>query len=361
LAAVGSVAVVAACQGVVPFGAATVTDTPAANPARSLAAAATFVQQGGAALVDIDYSKIEISAQQLAPTVFALTGSPGIDPGHPEAAGGRIGLLTTPDAILLVDAQYAPLTDKVIAAVRTISSAPIRFLVNTHEHPDHVGGNANFARLGALILARDEERADLAQTLPPAVASLIDQKLLQALQAASGNQDDPLRLPAATFGADGHLTLYVAGEAVELIPLPSSHTHGDTLVRYATADVMMIGDVYRNYGYPFVDPVHGGSTSGILKALDVITGLAGPNTQLVPGHGGIVRTADIPPHREMIITVQSLVKQLVDQGKTLQDVLAAKPTADYDASVPGGTTPVPGGGTTADRFVSTIYNELRAG
>jgi glyoxylase-like metal-dependent hydrolase (beta-lactamase superfamily II) len=361
LAAISSVAVVAACQGVVPFGAATATSTPVANPARSLAAAAAFVQQGGAALVDIDYSKIEISAQQLAPTVFALTGSPGIDPGHPEAAGGRIGLLTTPDAVLMVDAQYAPLTDKVVAAVRSISSAPIRFLVNTHEHPDHVGGNANFARLSALILARDEERADLAQTLPPQVASQIDQKLLQALQAASGNQNDPLRLPAATFGADGHLTLNLNGETVELIPLPSSHTHGDTLVRCASADIMMIGDVYRNYGYPFVDPVHGGSTSGILKALDLIASLAGPNTQLVPGHGGIITTADIPRHREMIVAVQARVKQLVDQGKTLKDVLAAKPTADYDASVPGGTTPIPGGGTSADRFVGTIYNELRAG
>jgi len=180
-------------------------------------------------------------------------------------------------------------------------------------------------------------------------------------QAVLETVDDPLRLPAATFGADGHLTLYLSGEAVELIPLPSSHTHGDTLVRYATADVMMIGDVFRNYGYPFVDPVHGGSTSGILKALDLITSLAGPNTQLVPGHGGIITKADIPRHREMIVAVQARVKQLVDQGKTLQDVLAAKPTADYDASIPGGTTPIPGGGTAADRFVSTNYNELRAG
>jgi glyoxylase-like metal-dependent hydrolase (beta-lactamase superfamily II) len=311
-------------------------------------------------LVDLDYSKIEITAQQLAPNVYALTGSAGVDPGHPEAAGGRIGLLTTPDAVLIVDAQYAPLTDKVVAAIRNISSAPIRFLVNTHEHPDHVGGNANFARLGALILARDETRADLAQTLPPTVASLIDQKLLQALQAASGNQNDPLRLPTATFGAGGRLTLNLGGETVELIPLPSSHTRGDTLVRFAAADVMLMGDVYRNYGYPFVDPVHGGSTSGIVNALDLIASLAGPNTRLVPGHGGIITTADIPPHREMIVTVQSRVKQMVDQRKTLQDVLAARPTSDYDAAVPGGATPIPGGGTSADRFVSTIYNELSA-
>ncbi len=351
-----------ACGGESAASSTTATKTSSVAPGGSVtaAAAAAFIQQGGAALLGLDYSKIEIHSEQLTQSVYALTGSAGVDPGHPEAAGGRIGVLTGPDGILVVDAQYAPLTDKVVDAIRKVGSAPIRFVVNTHEHPDHTGGNANFAHLGALVLGREEERADLAQTLPQAAASAIDPALLRALQTAAGEQSDPARLPAATFGAEGRQTLRLNGETVELIPAPSSHTHGDTIVRFANADVMMIGDVYRNYGFPFVDPIHGGSTSGILKALDLVSSLAGPDTKLVPGHGGIVGKADIAPHREMIVSVQARVKQLLDQGKSLEEVLAAKPTAAFDASVPGGTTPLPGGGSSADRFVGTIYAELQA-
>jgi glyoxylase-like metal-dependent hydrolase (beta-lactamase superfamily II) len=331
------------------------------NPgASALAAAAAAIQQGGAALVGIDYANIEILTQQLAANVYALTGSPDIDPGHPEAAGGRVGVLVGPDGVLLVDAQYAPLTDKVVAAVQQLSSAPVRFLVNTHEHPDHTGGNANFARLGALILAREEERQDLAQPLPPAVSDAVGADLLQALQTAAGSATDPLRLPVVTYSAGGQ-QIRLNGETVDLIAVPSSHTRGDTMVRFENADVMLIGDFYRNYGYPFVDTLHGGSTNGILQAVDLVASLAGPNTKLVPGHGGIVTVGDLQPYRDMVVAVQGNIQQLVDQGKTLQDVLDAKPTAAYDANVPGGTTPLPGVGSSADRFVSTIYAELKAG
>ncbi len=331
--------------------------SPGAASTNALAAAAAAIQQGGAALVGLDYASIDISTQQLASNVYALTGSADIDPGHPDAAGGRIGVLVGPDGVLLVDAQYAPLTDKVVAAVQQLSSAPIRFVVNTHEHPDHAGGNANFARLGALILAREEERQDLAQALPPAVSNAVGSELLQALQTAAGNAADPLRLPAITYSG-GSDQIRLNGETIDLISAPSSHTHGDTIVRFENADVMLIGDFYRNYGYPFVDTLHGGSTNGILQAIDLVTSLAGPNTKLVPGHGGIVTVADLAPYREMVVAVQDTVHQMVDRGMTLQDVLDGKPTASYDASVPGGTTPLPGVGSSADRFVSTIYSEL---
>jgi glyoxylase-like metal-dependent hydrolase (beta-lactamase superfamily II) len=333
--------------------------SPGSNGASALAAAVAAIQQGGAALVGIDYANVAILTQQLAPNVYALTGSPDVDPGHPEAAGGRIGVLVGSDGVLLVDAQYAPLTDKVVAAVQQLSSAPIRFLVNTHEHPDHTGGNANFARLGALILAREEERQDLAQPLPPAVSGAVGAELLQALQTAAGSAADPLRLPVMTYSAGGQ-QIRLNGETIDLIPVPSSHTHGDTIVRFENADVMLIGDFYRNYGYPFVDRLHGGSTSGILLAVDLVTSLAGPNTKLVAGHGDIVNAADLAPYRDMVVAVQAIIQQMVDQGMTLQDVLDAKPTAAYDASVPGGTTPLPGVGSSADRFVSTIYTEIKA-
>jgi len=305
--------------------------------------------QGAAALQGIDYAKIAIAAEKLAGNVFALTGSPGVDPGHPEAAGGRIGVLTGSDGVLIVDAQYAPLSGRVVAAIKGFSPAPIRFLVNTHEHPDHTGGNANFAHLGALILARQETRAELAQPLPAGILG------------DAANVTDPLRLPAVTYGASGPVTLHLNGETVLLLPAPSSHTDGDTIVWFQSADVLLIGDFYRNYGYPFVDPAHGGSTTGIVQALDLVSGLSGGTTKLVPGHGGIAARADLAPYRELVVTVQGTVKQLVEQGMSLQEVLAAHPTVRFDASVPGGTVPIPGVGTSADRFVSTIYAELKAG
>jgi cyclase len=246
----------------------------------------------------IDYAKIDILTEKLAPGVYALTGSPGGDPGHPEAAGGRIGLLVGAEGVLMVDAQYAPLTEKVVAAIRKLSPAPIRFLVNTHEHPDHTGGNPNFAKMGALLFSREEARQALDQPPPPAVAAAVG-------NAASFT--DPARLPTVTYGDGSPVKIRLDGETVDLIPVPAAHTDGDTIVRFETADVMMIGDFYRNFGYPFIDPSHGGSFNGVLEALDIVMKLAGPNTKLVPGHGTIVAKDEIPPYRDMILNVRANV------------------------------------------------------
>jgi cyclase len=333
----------------------------AANvPPAVAAAAAAAIQQGAAALRGIDYSKIDLRTDPLAANLYALSGSPGVDPGHPEAAGGRVAILTGSDGVFMVDAQYAPLSDKVAAAIARVTRAPVRFLVNTHFHPDHTGGNAYFARRGALIFSREEERKALPQPLPGVITNSIDPAILNAYQAASGDWTDPSRLPVITYGAGTQQTVRLNGETIHLVPAPTSHTDGDTVVWFESADVMVVGDFYRNYGYPFVDPSHGGSTSGILAAVDLVSSLAGAKTKLLPGHGGIVAVADLPAYREMILTVQGRVKDLFDQGRSLQEVLDAKPTASYDAVVPGGTTPVPGIGSSADRFVTTIYTEAKA-
>jgi glyoxylase-like metal-dependent hydrolase (beta-lactamase superfamily II) len=303
----------------------------------------------------IDFARTEILTQRIAPNFYALTGSPGTDPGHPEAAGGRIGALVGPDGVLLVDAQYASLTDKVLAAVKAINGGPIRFLINTHEHPDHTGGNQNFARDGTLIFARDEVRTALEQPVPPAVASAIG-------KAAS--LTDPLRLPTVTYGLGPPVKIHFDGETIDLIPLGPAHTDGDTIVRFETIDVMMIGDFYRNFGYPFVDPTHGGTIRGILAAIDLVMTLAGPKTVLVPGHGTVISRADLAPYRDMIVKTRDRVRQMINDGKSLNDVLGAKLTAPYDAAVPGALTPLPplplGFRTSADRFIATLYNELKA-
>src|SRR5580658_5135391 len=293
----------------------------------------------------IEYAKIEILTEKIAPNLYILSGSAGADPGHQDAAGGRIGVLAGPDGILLVDAQYAQITGKVVAAIRKISPEPIRFLVNTHVHGDHTAGNANFAKMGALIFAREELREEMLR--PPAAGNAAPAR-------------DPARLPVVTYGMGDPVKLRLNGEIVDLIPVRAAHTGGDTMVRFENADAIMIGDFYRNYGYPFIDTNNGGTLKGALEALDETMKLAGPNTRLIPGHGTIINRADIIPYRDMILAVQARVQQMISQGKSQQEVLAAKVTAPYDAKVPGGLLPA-GAGTSADRFVSMVYSQLKGG
>jgi glyoxylase-like metal-dependent hydrolase (beta-lactamase superfamily II) len=306
---------------------------------------ATIAQAQG-----IDFDKTTFTVQQLAPNVYALTGSPGTDPGHPEGAGGRIGFLAGPDGVLMIDASYAPLAPKALAAIRKVTPAAIRYLVDTHSHPDHTGGNPFFAQQGALILAREETWQDLNRPPPPALLAAIG-------RAAS--YTDPARLPGLTYGPNSTLKIHMDGETVDMIALPSGHTGGDTLVRFEKADVMMIGDFYRNYGYPFIDALHGGTFKGMLEAIDLVHSIAGPGTKLMPGHGGIITRDDLVPYREMIVTTAGHVQAMIAEGRTLDQVLAAKLTAPYDARVRGGLDPLPAGlGTSADRFVSAMYAEI---
>ena len=295
----------------------------------------------------IDYAKIEILTEKIAPNLYMLSGSGGADPGHQDAAGGRIGVLAGPDGIFMVDAQYAQITDKVVAAIRKISPEPIRFLVNTHVHGDHTAGNANFVKMGALLFAREELREEMLRP-PPA--------------AANGNPAparDPARLPVVTYGMGDPVKIRLNGEVVDLIPVRAAHTGGDTMIRFENADAIMIGDFYRNYGYPFIDTNNGGTLQGALEALDATMKIAGPNTRLIPGHGTLINRADIIPYRDMILDVRAKVQRMIAEGKTEQEVLAAKVTAPYDAKIPGGLLPA-GAGTSADRFVSMVYSQLKS-
>jgi cyclase len=307
---------------------------PGENTSMKLLALALLA---AAAHAQIQYDRIEILTEQYSPNLYMLAGAPGdADPNHPDGAGGRIGVLTGPDGIFMVDSQYTQITDKVLAAVRKISAQPIRFLANTHLHVDHTGGNANIVKQGALLIAREELRSDMAR---------------------SPNMD-PARLPTVTYGMGDPIRFRMNGEVVDLIPIRAAHTGGDTIVRFQSADVIMIGDFYRNYGYPFIDTNNGGTLQGALEALDYLMKIAGPDTRLIPGHGSIIKREDIVPYRDMILDVRSKVQDLIRQGKTLEEVLAARPTAAYDGKVAGALDRAPGGGTSADRFVRMLYSEL---
>src|SRR6195256_359976 len=291
----------------------------------------------------IPYDKIDIKTENIAPNLYMLSGSEGGDPGHPDGAGGRIGVLAGPDGIFMVDAQYLQIGDKVLAAIRRIDPGPIRFLVNTHIHGDHTAGNATFAKLGAVLFAREELRQGMAR--PP---------------AASTPALDPARLPVVTYGMGDPVRFRMNGETVELIPVRAAHTGGDTMIRFVNADAIMVGDFYRNFGYPFIDTNNGGSLKGALEALELTMKIAGSNTKLIPGHGSYIHRTDIVPYRDMILAVEAKVQQLITQGKTEAEVVAAKVTAPYDAKVPGGLLPA-GNGTSGDRFVGMVYSQLKGG
>jgi cyclase len=289
---------------------------------------------------EMDFNKVEIITQQLGPNVYMLTGSSGLDPSHEDAAGGRVGVLAGPDGILMIDSQYAQLTDKVLAAVRRISSGPIRYLVNTHIHRDHTAGNAFFAKQGAVIFAREELREGMVG-------------LSKAPNAATNPVANPAGFPVITYGMGEPVKIRMNDEVVDFIPIRAAHTGGDTNIKFEKANVLFIGDFYRNYGYPFIDIGNGGSLKGMLEGLDATMKSADANTTLVPGHGTLIKRDDIIPYRDMILAVQQKVQQMIAQGKSLQDVLAAKVTAPYDAKVAGGTE------SSADRFITAVYQELK--
>ena len=302
----------------------------------------------GVAAQGIQYDKIELIPEKIAPNLTMLAGTKDVDPGHPDGAGGRIGVLYGPDGVLVVDSQYGQVADKVMAAIKRISAAPIRILVNTHIHIDHTGGNAAFGKAGATIYAREELREQMVHPAPRADGS-------------PGQPREPAGYPVVTYGMGEPIKIHMNGEIVEFIPVRAAHTGGDTMVKFTNANAIMIGDFYRNFGYPYIDTLNGGSLKGLIDALDLTMKLARPDTKLIPGHGTLINRTDIAPYRDMIVAVQEKVRAMIAQGATEPQVLAAKVTAPYDAKVPGGLLPAAGGGTSADRFVRAVYQELKRG
>ena len=267
-----------------------------------------------------DFSKVEVKTTKITDKFYTLEGQ-----------GGMIGALVGSDGVFLVDTQFAPLTEKIVAAVKKISPSPIKFIVNTHVHGDHTGGNENFAKLGAVIFSRDQLRARLAR--PAGTAT-------PAPQAA---------LPMVTY--DGPVTIHMNGEDVQLIPIRSAHTDGDTLVRFPGLDILMTGDYYRSVGYPNIDRANGGTLNGMLEGLGTTIGMAGPNTKIIPGHGPTVDRAAVTAHRDIILAVRDRVAEMVKQGKTAPEIIAAKPTAPYDSKVDQAAM-------TSERFINQLYAEL---
>jgi glyoxylase-like metal-dependent hydrolase (beta-lactamase superfamily II) len=298
------------------------------SPLALLAAHTALAQaQAPAAPAPPDFSKVEIKVHKVAGNFYYLEGQ-----------GGNVGVLVGDDGVLMIDDQFAPLTEKLVAAVKTISKKPIKMLVNTHVHGDHTGGNENIGKMGVEIIAHDNVRARLIKGVngaPPAPA---------------------VALPVVTYG--DAIALHFNGEDLEIGKLPPAHTDGDSYIRLTKADVIHVGDVFRTVGYPIVDGGNGGTVKGTVAALQKILEIAGPNTKILPGHGVVVNRDQIASFRDAVVEAQNRVSALIKQGMTLAQVIAANPTADLVPKF--ATTGDPPNAMATERFLTQFYNALKS-
>jgi cyclase len=277
-------------------------------------------------------------------------------------AGGNITVQSGSDGVLLVDTGLAANSDKVLAAVRSLSDKPIRYIINTHVHADHVGGNEAIARSGATI-AGGNVVGDIG-------SSASNQATIMAFQSVLDRMSTPApgapATPAGALPTDTYTTperkIFFDNEGVEMIHVPAAHTDGDTMVFFRRSDVISTGDIFVTNGYPIVDLDHGGNIQGVIAGLNRVIELAIPadeqegGTLIIPGHGRLCDVADVVFYQEMVTIIRDRIQDMISKGMTLEQVKAAKPTRDYDPRY-GSTT----GFWTTDKFVTAVYTSLRAG
>jgi len=264
---------------------------------------------GGAAAVVVaqsDLDKVQIRADKLAGNVWVLYG-----------AGGNIGLLAGDDGMLLVDDQFAPLTPRILAAVKTAAGdAPIRWVVNTHWHGDHVGGNENLATTGATVFAHDRVRARLLEGQ--------DNKFFgRKVPPATGKA-----LPLVTF--NDSTTLHVNGEDAVVFHVAPAHTDGDAIVWFPRANVVHMGDTFFSSFYPIIDLESGGSIDGMIGACERVLPRIDGSTRVIPGHGPAADKAQLQKYHDMLVGARAAVAKLVREKQTLEQAVAARPTAPWD-------------------------------
>jgi glyoxylase-like metal-dependent hydrolase (beta-lactamase superfamily II) len=272
-----------------------------------------------------DFEKIQVQTVNITAGVSMLAGG-----------GGNIGVSTGPDGILLIDTQFAQLMGKIKAEIAKIQTGPVRIVGNTNWHYDHVSGNEVLAKEGALIIAHENSRTAMAkeQNYPE-----FGQKIPAYPEAA---------LPVVTF--KDNLTLHFNGDDIQIHHFPGAHSDADLVFYFRKANVIHTGDICFAGVYPFIDVTHGGSVAGMIAAADKIIGMIDAGTKVIPGHGPLTDREGVLAYRNMLATVRDRVAKLIQEGKTLEQVLAAKPTADFDKSMAPG---IP-----AEMFVKIVYSDL---
>ncbi len=284
-----------------------------------------LVAAPGLARSQDDMANVQIEIVPVADGVYMLKGR-----------GGNIGLSVGEDGAFLVDDQFAPLTPKIQAAVSAVSTQAIAFVLNTHWHGDHTGGNENLGKAGALIVAHENVRKRMN---PQEFKDLVGRS----------RQDPPDALPVVTFS--DAINFHWNGEHIRGFHVAHAHTDGDVVVMFTNANVVHMGDLFFNGRYPFVDMESGGGLYGVIAAANQVLEMADPRTKIVPGHGELAAPVDLEAYRDMLVTVRDRVQRLMREGKTEDQVVAANPTADLDATW----------GTNAERFVRAVYKSVGSG
>lgn len=252
--------------------------------------------------------------------------------------GGNIGLSVGEDGAFLVDDQYAPLTPRILAAVKAVSDKPVRFLVNTHWHGDHTGGNENMAAAGVIILAHDNVRTRMST-----------EQFIAAFNSRTP-ASPRAALPVVTFSES--VTFHINGDDIQAIHVPPAHTDGDVLIHFRQANVLHMGDTFFNGRYPFFDLSSGGSFEGVIGAAEIAMQFVNDSTRIIPGHGPMGTRADLVLYHDVLAKVRDRVAALIKQGRTKEEVIAAKPSAEWDAT--WGT-----GFMKPDVFLGMVYDSMK--
>ena len=270
-------------------------------------------------------------------------------------AGGNIALQVGDDGVLLVDTGLAANAERVVAAIRTVSNKPIRYIVNTHVHPDHVGGNDYIGKLGSTIAG-----GNVGAGAGVGAGIIAHENVLNRMSAPTGQQAP---FPTTAWPTDTYISkqkeLFFNGESLQIIHQPAAHTDGDSIVYFRKSDVIVAGDLFVTTTYPFIDSMRGGNIQGIIAALNNMLDIAIPKamqeggTYIIPGHGRLTDEADLLEYRDMITIIRDRIQDGVKRGQTLEQVKAGKPTLDYDARW-GATS----GFWTTDQFIEAVYNDL---
>jgi cyclase len=251
-----------------------------------------------------------------------------------QGAGGNIGLVVGNDAVFVVDDQFAPLTPKVLAAIKAITPDPVKFVLNTHWHFDHTGGNENMGKAGALIFAHENVRRRMSTS-----------QLIEAL-----NRTEPASphgaLPVVTF--TDTVTFHLNGDSIVVFHVAPAHTDGDAIVYFTKANVVHTGDVFVSAGFPFVDLSSGGSIDGIIRATERIMVTTNAQTKIIPGHGPLTDRGRVKEYHDMLYVLRDRMRKEIAAKHTIEQVLASKITAEYDAAWPANR----------ERFLGILYQEL---